>query len=446
MKIEDSKPGFQKVFFSLGGSVIVLFVILVVSGIYLFRGEIRHQILQRDGVLLTSVTKYLNKNRSTGDLADLDLINLALESSDIEGIIATRVFHPLDELLQSVPASLYPVQLSPEDRRQLEDGLPVIRFFPAYPLYALFDDLDALDSGLAPLIEVIAPLKATDNAPAAAIQYWSDGTQIATEFQVMDRYLLWMGTLLILGAICIFSVLFLYARHRLLGMAYLLNQRNRSLEQANVELSMAARTSAIGSVTSHLFHGLKNPLAGLKTYLKVTGRDEEAVAMTDRMQALIDETLSVLREEDDLEEVQFTMDELVEIVEKRLSKSEQGQASPISISVTGAGQIQARKVQLLILVLRNLVENARDASTSGIPVNIQFKATENSLEVEITDQGPGLPDSVKSRLFEPVQSQKSGGTGIGLAISSVIARHIPANLELKSSNENGTTFVITLSI
>jgi signal transduction histidine kinase len=447
MATSSEKPRFQKVFLLLGISVVGIFALAVALGIILFRAEVRHQILQRDGILLTNVARYLHKTSESSELANLDLIDLALGSSRIDGIIAVRAYRPVGELVEQVPDSLYAVGLAQSDRQILLEGDPVIRYFEDYPLYSLFSDIEEIDlEESSPLIEVIAPLVDESGTTAAAIQYWLDGAEIAAEFSQLDRQLTTLGTLFILGGGIIFSIVFLYARARLISMARLLSERNASLEQANAELDMAARTSAIGSVSSHLFHGLKNPLAGLKAYLQVTAKDEEAVAIADRMQSLINETLDVLREENHATEAMFSFEELMQITSKRLEGIASSRNREINLSGSGTGSFSSRKIQLLLLILRNLVENAVDASPENTAVVVELTGAGKDLEIVVSDAGPGLPQSIQEKLFEPVISSKSGGTGIGLAISSALARHIPASLELVSSDANGTSFSLKLSV
>lgn len=447
MHQQPDKPRFQKIFFALGGSVVGIFALAVLLGIGLFRAEARKQVVQRDGALLTHVAQYLYSGYEETGIEDWVLVELAIDSSQIKGIIAVRVFSPVDSLIRQVPDSLYPVGIGEKDRAILDEGKPVIRYFPEFPLDSLFSDPESVAAAEAtPMVEVIAPLTAAGGRVEAAIQYWLDGSSMAEEFDRLDRYLAIMGLLFILGGALIFSVVFLYARSRLLGMARLLAERNRSLEQANAELALAAKTSAIGSVASHLFHGLKNPLAGLKAYLRVTARDDEAVAIANRMQALIDETLSVIREQNEGSNASLEFAELLETTRRRLRETAPGADGRLKVTGSGEGCIPARKAQLLIFILRNLVENALQADQSEAPVIVNLDCHDSRLLATVQDKGPGLPESVKARLFEPVQSGKSNGTGIGLAISSVLARHIPASLELLASDAGGTTFEIRMSL
>ena len=442
-----NKPRFQKVFFILGGSILLIFVAAVATGFILFRSEVRDQILERDGTLLTNFARYLHQTGESSTLANWDLVELASGSSQIEGIIAVRVFRPVDVLVEQVPESLYAVALAEPDQQRLQAGEPVIRYFETYPLYSLFSDIEEIDLvESAPLIEVIAPLTDDTGRTTAAIQYWLDGTDVSAEFDQLDQQLLMIGLGFILGGGSLLAAVLLYARKRLINMAELLSNRNKSLEQANTELARAARTSAIGSVSSHLFHGLKNPLAGLKTYLQVTARDEEAVAITDRMQSLINETLSVLREESGTPTAEFSFDEFMDITGTRLDAISAASGHPIKLSGSGSGLFPSRKIQLVLLILRNLVENAVEATPDETAVEVVINSPADTIEILVRDHGPGLPEAVKEKLFEPVISSKSDGTGIGLAISSTLARHIPGSLELVESGTAGTTFLLKVAL
>lgn len=446
METHPDKPRFQKIFFALGGSVIGVFSAAVLLGILVFRMEVREQVVERDGRLLARVAQYLAEEYPDPPLDELALMELALDSSEIAGIVAVRVFDSAGRQAWSVPNTVFPVALSPGDRAVLEAGHPVTRYFPEYPMEALFSDLRGVQSpGDTPMVEVIAPLGNPGDPSTAAIQYWLDGTTLAAEFNRLDRYLVLMGTLFIGGGMVIFSILFLYARGRLIGMARLLAERNQRLRQANAELDMAARTSAIGTVASHLFHGLKNPLAGLKTYLRITGQDEEAVALADRMQALINESLSVIRQEG--ESAQFTLDheEFRKVLDQRLAQRINGHPQRLSIECRGRVRLSGRQAELVLLILGNLVENALEASPGDQPVKVSIETDGTELRLQVADSGPGLPDSIRRKLFEPVSSTKTGGTGIGLAISAVLARHVPAKLELLSSGPQGTVFQLTLN-
>ena len=109
--------------------------------------------------------------------------------------------------------------------------------------------------------------------------------------------------------------------------------------------------------------------------------------------------------------------------------------------------VRADKEQLF-RVVSNLVRNARQAIiASGKPGEICVAAEEDTewWSVQISDTGPGLPAKAKEHLFRPFQGgTRKGGTGLGLAISAELIRGHGGALELISSDETGTVFVIRL--
>ena len=69
----------------------------------------------------------------------------------------------------------------------------------------------------------------------------------------------------------------------------------------------------------------------------------------------------------------------------------------------------------------------------------------DTVELEIADEGPGIPDAVKDRLFKPFSSaNRSNGTGLGLAIAHELSAGMGARLYLKHTGPEGTVFVLIL--
>lgn len=101
----------------------------------------------------------------------------------------------------------------------------------------------------------------------------------------------------------------------------------------------------------------------------------------------------------------------------------------------------------------NIVKNACDAmslaETPNPTVKISLTHTENEISVAITDNGPGVPDSLKEKIFQPDFSTKKNGLSFGLGLGLAIVRRIVddyrGNIEL-NSRPASTTFKITLPI
>ena len=102
----------------------------------------------------------------------------------------------------------------------------------------------------------------------------------------------------------------------------------------------------------------------------------------------------------------------------------------------------------LFRVIFNLVRNARQAiMATGEAGEICLQATEDDQAwyLTINDTGPGLPKKAQEYLFQPFQGGvRKGGSGLGLVIASELVRGHGGKLELVQTDENGTTFRITL--
>lgn len=113
-----------------------------------------------------------------------------------------------------------------------------------------------------------------------------------------------------------------------------------------------------------------------------------------------------------------------------------------------AGMVIRADAEQLYRVLSNLVRNARQAIvSSGAPGKISITGQEDDSDwtIHVTDTGPGLPNKALDHLFEPFQGgARKGGTGLGLAIAAELVRGHGGRLELLSTGENGTSFVISL--
>jgi len=102
----------------------------------------------------------------------------------------------------------------------------------------------------------------------------------------------------------------------------------------------------------------------------------------------------------------------------------------------------------LYRILQNLTRNAILAiDQTGKEGSITFQAHEDDVQwtIEISDTGPGLPAKAREYLFQPFQGgARRGGIGLGLAICQELAIGHGGRLNLKASDQNGTTFELTL--
>ena len=102
-------------------------------------------------------------------------------------------------------------------------------------------------------------------------------------------------------------------------------------------------------------------------------------------------------------------------------------------------------------VLINIMVNACEAMVNGGCIWIE-EATDilegqgKVVQIKVRDNGPGVPESIQGRLFQPFFSTKEEGTGLGLSIASRIVDEHGGWLDLESKEGQGATFVISLRV
>jgi signal transduction histidine kinase len=93
-------------------------------------------------------------------------------------------------------------------------------------------------------------------------------------------------------------------------------------------------------------------------------------------------------------------------------------------------------------VIFNLTKNAAEAMAGGGRISIKAAASENSIVLEISDTGTGIPAGID--IFEPFYTTKPEGTGIGLSIVQQIILAHGGSISYTSEHEKGTTFFVAL--
>jgi len=103
-------------------------------------------------------------------------------------------------------------------------------------------------------------------------------------------------------------------------------------------------------------------------------------------------------------------------------------------------------------VLVELVDNALRFSPEGSPVDVRVTHVPDRLEVRVSDEGPGIPDHDRERIFGPLEQLEElnirihQGTGMGLALARTAARAMDGDVVLETSGDDGSTFLWTIPL
>jgi signal transduction histidine kinase len=435
-------------------ALIGVFTALLLPARHALRDEMQRTLIERAGAMLHPIVLQRFAAR-TAAAPDADNLGAVLRSAEQPGMLAMAVFNEQGGLVQAVPASLPFIDLSPADYLELTRLQPLSRYHPEFMLHTTFGS-DDTPMASSPVLEVLLPLnRPGETHLAGAVQYWIDARALATDIEAIDaRISRQTQTTLALGAALIGLVVGL-SYWRLSRAQREIAERNERLIRANLELSLAAKASVLGQITSHLLHGLQAPVAGLRAVMATRGRDhangeddwQTAADYTARLQQMIQQTVAMLGERQ--AHVSYELDgaEFAGLLRERHRAAAHARGVTLLLeSADASGSLPSHRGNLLALVAGNLIENAIEASPRGATVRVTLTTNADLWHLQIADTGRGIPPRVREELFRPGRSTKAGGTGLGLAISHLLARQIGAELALRATGERGTTFEIALPL
>jgi len=132
-----------------------------------------------------------------------------------------------------------------------------------------------------------------------------------------------------------------------------------------------------------------------------------------------------------------------------LANQQQHEALTLAVENRLPGTLQVNLSRdAFISAMQNLINNACEAAdSSALTLRIQAMInSDDDVEIVITDNGPGIPAELKSRLFEPFVTTRTNGTGLGLAVVNAVIRAHKGRISVSDASPCGTSFTITLPV
>jgi len=231
------------------------------------------------------------------------------------------------------------------------------------------------------------------------------------------------------------------------------------------ELHMRAeRLEAVAELSASLAHEIRNPLASIRSSVEQLARSKHAdederflsgliVRESDRLSRLLSEFIDFAR----VRATHFVALDVHSVIVSvvRLIRAHPDCRPDAIITVEGEHVMLDGDEDLLHRVIANLLLNAVQAARGPVRITVSVAAVqaseiphgtdlEHAVRLQVRDNGPGIPEEVRERLFQPFVSGRSGGSGLGLAI---VQRAVEAHRGLvlvDSGPGSGTTFTIFL--
>lgn len=437
----------------IGFLLAAIFTALVLRDRAQLKSEIHQTLIERDAAVLRPVAWHQLAQREASSAPDL--LPAVLESADQENMLAVVIFDAEGHTINFQPDTLPFTRLALDDYLRLLKQESISRYFPDFSFVTFSSNANAKAPSTRPVLEVTIPLHGRDASKLLGFaRYYIDAQQLAQKLEEIDQRISRQTSATIGIGVALIALVVAASAFALVRAQRAVAERNRRLLRANVELALAAKASAVGQVTSHLLHGLQNSLTGLRAVVADRGTPASAeddawkiaAGYASHMQEIIQETISLLGEVATQTTYELTGYDLVGIVKQRNEKG--AVQKNLNLVVRGGFEagLDSHRGGLLCLIINNLVANAFSIAPAGSTVEVVFHRASEEVFVEVIDNGPGIPDKIRARLFEPGRSGRPGGTGLGLAISQLLARQIGASLTLEKTGPEGTVFRITLPL
>lgn len=224
------------------------------------------------------------------------------------------------------------------------------------------------------------------------------------------------------------------------------------------------RLSWLGSLAAGIAHEIRNPLGGIRGAAQLLRRgpeDDELDELTtliihesDRIDAMVEQLMGLTRPQC-LERVHVDLNRLVHdevaLLEAQFGPREVSWELDLDPSLP---PVEGDRLRLREAV-GNILRNAREAATRSIRVRTRIEAggrlTEGGfdrgrcLQLEVTDDGPGIPEDEVASIFAPFSTSKPEGTGLGLFVTRQVIDAHGARISLDPRPGQGACFSLLLS-
>jgi len=232
---------------------------------------------------------------------------------------------------------------------------------------------------------------------------------------------------------------------------------SKEISDLSNRLADIERMAAVGKLASRVAHELNNPLDGILRYINLTIRaienenlEKPKEYLTQCRQGLL-RMIQIVKELLEFSRCTYSSQEhlpIEQIIEDAI-KTMTAKADSLDVKIHRNYHVGLPKIRSgnLFQVFCNLTMNALDAMPHGGEIRIStYPAKDNTIVVEFSDTGTGLPPENTEIIFEPffTTKEKGKGTGLGLAICRDIVNSHNGQITARNATNGGSIFTVYL--
>ena len=234
-------------------------------------------------------------------------------------------------------------------------------------------------------------------------------------------------------------------------------ERERRLTELQSELVHVSRLGELGQMASALAHEVNQPLTAMANYLNgvrrllAAGNQQAAQEAVNRVAEQADRARQIIRRLRELVrkgETEKRPESLLKTIEEASALALIGMGPGLKLEIRIAEDAAEAIIDRIQVqqVLLNLMRNAAEAMVGQArrELSVSTKKMADMIEISIADSGPGLPETVRSRLFQPFVTTKPAGLGVGLSVCRAIVEAHGGQLRAEDAKGGGTVFRFTV--
>lgn len=216
------------------------------------------------------------------------------------------------------------------------------------------------------------------------------------------------------------------------------------------EILMTQRLSVIGKLSARLAHDLRNPLSIIKNTINIIkiGNptwDKKSLEEVDRINRAVSRMSHQINDVLDYVKPKplvlnnWKLREILNLTVELMSIP-----NTVKISLPKNDIAFICDGEKLEIVFANLITNAIQVMNEKGEINIRFRDKNDQVIIEVQDTGPGIPDDILPKIFDPLFTTQQVGTGLGLPSCKAIIEKHGGIIDVKTELGKGTRFIIKL--
>lgn len=227
-------------------------------------------------------------------------------------------------------------------------------------------------------------------------------------------------------------------------------------------LAQSERESAWREMAKQIAHEIKNPLTPMKLNVQHMMRmiaenadniEEQVQKVSETLIEQIDSLTSIANEFSDFAKMPKAKTRKINLVEKLthvVNLFENSEGLHIELKMGGHAELYTigdpeQFQRVIINLVKNGIQSIPEKQEKRIRITLE-DGPESTAIISVSDNGKGIPESIQDKLFQPNFTTKSGGMGMGLAISSNIIKSMDGNIWYSTRAGQGTTFFVKVPV